>query len=712
MSYQLYYDTQTMTKNSMFCITKQQDLNSHAPFFLGDVGDDPLKILFGRTRMIGGHNSASSYAQALDRLGTAKDINGVFRHHPELDPGHWRLKLMCQEGVDYINHDVWKGDIISCQCDLPLAWRNGRDTALAILATSQLDSAHYSFAEHFSTPGIDMLCPFGDNKYLGIALDELQDASDVPELPPAIAVVPPLQCLETVLSCEDGDEIHNVNAELEGEEDEEDEELMLTFQEALIDESTDATPSTQPSSKFSMNPSSPPLPQGFGIRPDNYLLYSGRWIHKQTICRLVINKDFVSKLLNQLERVRSGFTKVNKCIDMSAGPITDRNLFLIGNIFLTILRSNHTLSIGVLRSTAVMLNGVSHTSINITVMKALHTTAKITGQLLTIIPTDSATPDVAQYCLWDGGYVTAHSVIPGTSNSTERVVIVTVPGTLIEPVNPEMTFIRLCDDINMDAFSQVSGGQSTWQVSCDVLQAACDLLWAKAVELKVLVKSIASVTPVDVKSFPYQFPDGTPAVIFIEASSQLTASEGEHITMCPLCDAKVLDMRDHIGRHILHAMTNTPEEPPLKQDMRSKNKPCRNLPLKCELCHPVLPPQPGKSTRKVPMLPVEAVWHYNMTAHILGQHKEFAIPGHREVGVPLPVSVWRVMKLTDLEQGASRIPKDRWQPSYGNLSEQDKENVPVASGSRPKRPALESAGSLPWASKQTHTSLQLGSLVV
>ncbi|KAG1862950.1 hypothetical protein C8R48DRAFT_748149 [Suillus tomentosus] len=285
MSYQLYYDTQTMVKNSVFCLTKQQTLDPHAPFFLGDVGDDPLEILFGRTRMIGGHNSASSYAQALDHLGAAKDIDGVFRRHPELDPGHRRLKLTRQEGVDHINREIWKGDIISGRCDLPLAWRNGRDAALSILATSQLDSVHYSFSEHFSTPGIDMLRPFGDNKYLGISLDELQDT-----------IVPPLQCLETVLSCEVGDEVRNANAELE--EDKDEEELMLNFQEALIDESVDAAPSTQPSSKFPMNPTSPPLPQGPGIRPDDYLLYNGCWIHKQTICRLVINKDFVSKSLN------------------------------------------------------------------------------------------------------------------------------------------------------------------------------------------------------------------------------------------------------------------------------------------------------------------------------------------------------------------------------------------------------------------------------
>ncbi|KAG1858796.1 hypothetical protein DFJ58DRAFT_840379 [Suillus subalutaceus] len=448
---------QTMTKNSMFCIAKQQALDSHAPFFLGDVGDDPLKIIFGHTRIIGGHNSASSYAQALDCLGTAKDIDGVFRRHPNLDPGHWRLKLTRQEGVDHIN------------------------------STSQLDSIHYSFAELFNTPRTNMLRPFGDNKYLGISQDELQDASDVPKLPPAVVAVPPLQCLEMVLTREDGDEVRDANVVLEGEDDD-DKELMLNFQEALIDESTDPAPSTQPSSKFSTNLSSPPLPQG-----------------------PMINKDFISKSLNQLEHIRGGFTKVNKWIDMSVGRITDCNLFLVGDIFLTILHSSRTLSIRVLRSTAVTLN-------------ALRTTAKITGQLLTIIPTHSTSSDVAQYCLWDGGYVTACSLIPGTSNSTEHVVIITVPGTLIEPVNPETTFICLCDDINTDAFSQVSGGQSTWQVSRDALQAACDILWAKAVELKVPVKSIASVTPVDIKLFPYQFPDGTPAVIYIEASVESSTS--------------------------------------------------------------------------------------------------------------------------------------------------------------------------------------------
>lgn len=504
MSYQLYYDTQTMVKNAAFSLSKQQSLDPRARFYLGDVGDDPLEILFGRTRMIGGHNSACSYAQAIDRLGAAKDIDGVFKRHPELDPGHRRLKLTRHEGVDHINREIWKGDIVANRCDLPLAWRNGRDSALSILITSQLDPVHYSFSDHFNNPDVDMLRPFGQNKYFGITMEEeLEDPSHVPpELPPVVRS-PPSQCLETILSNEDGDMLQLDESDGREEED----EIMLTFQEALINESPTDAPSQPSSEPPPVDAHSPPLPHGPGIRPDDYLLYGGRWIHKQTVCRLVINKDFVSKSLNRLERVREGYTKVNKRIDMSAGRITDQNLFLVGDIFLTILRSGHNLSIGVLRSTSATLNGISRASINVAIMKSLRSTAKITGQLLSIIPTDTSS-DAAQMFLWDGGYITARSVIQGTSDSTARVIVVTVPGALVEPVNPEPTFLRLREGINSDAFSQVNGGQSTWQIPQDALQAACDLIWAKAVEMKLSLKSIASVMPLDAKSFPYQFSDG------------------------------------------------------------------------------------------------------------------------------------------------------------------------------------------------------------
>jgi hypothetical protein len=89
-------------------------------------------------------------------------------------------------------------------------------------------------------------------------------------------------------------------------------EVMLTFEEALTMESiSDAPPSTG-HLLLLIDPSAPPLPEGPGIRPDDYLLFKGQWIHKQTVCCLVINKDFISKSHNQLEQVHVGYTKVNK----------------------------------------------------------------------------------------------------------------------------------------------------------------------------------------------------------------------------------------------------------------------------------------------------------------------------------------------------------------------------------------------------------------
>ncbi|KAG2139089.1 uncharacterized protein EDB93DRAFT_1298960, partial [Suillus bovinus] len=363
MSYPLYYDTQTMVKNTAFSLSKQQSLDPHACFYLGNVGDDPLEILFGCMCMIGGHNSACSYAQAIDRLDAAKDINGLFKCHPELDPGHRCLKLTHHEGVDHINRDIWKGDIIADRCDLPLAWRNGRDSALSILTTSQLDPIHYSFADYFKNPDVNMLCPFRQNKYFGITMEEeLEDTSRVPsELPPASVMhSPPLQCLETILSNEDGDMLQLDESDVHEEED----KIMLTFQEALINESPADAPSQPSSGPPPADALSPPLPHGPGIRPDDYLLYDGCWIHKQT------------------------------------------NLFLVGDIFLIILHSSHNLSIGVLHSMSATLNGVSCASINVTIMRSLRSTMKITGQLLSVIPTDTL-PDAAQMFLWDGGYITA-----------------------------------------------------------------------------------------------------------------------------------------------------------------------------------------------------------------------------------------------------------------------------------------------------------------
>ena len=120
MPNQLYYSSQTLIKNVIFCIAKQQRLDASQPFFLPDVGDDPIELLFAFLCMCGGHNSALNYKQAIDRLRAARDIGGVYSRNPELRHGHRRLNLSRTEHLDHMHRGMWSGDIhTQLQCQSP-----------------------------------------------------------------------------------------------------------------------------------------------------------------------------------------------------------------------------------------------------------------------------------------------------------------------------------------------------------------------------------------------------------------------------------------------------------------------------------------------------------------------------------------------------------------------------------------------------------------
>jgi hypothetical protein len=102
MSNQLYGDSQTMVKNTMFCLAKQQGLDPMSPFYLFQVGDNLLERLFGKLCMLGGHNSAMNYLQAIDCLGHVCDLQGAFMHNPDLEQGERHLSMSRLEGVDHL----------------------------------------------------------------------------------------------------------------------------------------------------------------------------------------------------------------------------------------------------------------------------------------------------------------------------------------------------------------------------------------------------------------------------------------------------------------------------------------------------------------------------------------------------------------------------------------------------------------------------------
>ncbi|KAG6380410.1 hypothetical protein JVT61DRAFT_8533 [Boletus reticuloceps] len=177
MPNQLYYDSQTLVKNVIFCIAKQQRLDASQPFFLPDIGDDPIELLFAFLCMCGGHNSALYYKQGIDRLRAAQDIGGVYSCNPDLRHGHRRLNLLRTEHLDHMHRGMWSGDILSRNVNLHACWLNGHDTAISVLSISPTYPEDFDYDGIFSNPNIDMLCVFGAGLYPGIT--EGDDEEDI-----------------------------------------------------------------------------------------------------------------------------------------------------------------------------------------------------------------------------------------------------------------------------------------------------------------------------------------------------------------------------------------------------------------------------------------------------------------------------------------------------------------------------------------------------
>ncbi|KAG2152582.1 uncharacterized protein EDB93DRAFT_1273262 [Suillus bovinus] len=108
-------------------------------------------------------------------------------------------------------------------------------------------------------------------------------------------------------------------------------------------------------------------------------------------------------------------------------------------------------------------------------------------------------------------------------------------------------------------------------------------------------------------------------------------------------------------------------------DIGSNNRPCRNVPIKCELCHPSLASVTGKKSRTAPPF-IDAVWrYYNMIQHLEEVHSQYAHPDS-VIGHPLPAQILASFTLTALEQEDANIPTSRW---LMPLFEGEKENVQV-----------------------------------
>ncbi|KAH7916953.1 hypothetical protein BV22DRAFT_1135848, partial [Leucogyrophana mollusca] len=414
-----------------------------------------------------------------------------------------------------------------------------------------------------------MLRPFGNGWYPGVHLSE----DDVPEDVETDRSEPPRPILEPPVTeaCEEDEETPTF-------------EEALTNAGALTDDINDLADDSPAIHEPTSSSDTPPPPSGPGVRPIDFVLVGNHWVHKSSVCRIAITPDYNPLSKNRCERVRGHQTLTTRRVDVNSSDAMDGDFFNVGRLLLTLVRKGKQLSLALIRVTAIQDSGTSRRSIKSATLFSDSAGVKVTGQIMTLLgiqlpPSsenhDTSSPDSQSsgiIWVWNGSYLKAPSPIQGSNEKTERVVLVTLPGYLTEPINPCIIYAE--DRLTLSQCDEINAKQKTWEVSGDILDFAAQALWVKAAtQHKLGPSSLVSVAPDSSSTFPYQLTrDGNPGLLCDEGCQQL-AKSGEHtIAKCPLCTESIHSdrpggMRAHVSGHILRSTLGVPESKPLHEQV-------------------------------------------------------------------------------------------------------------------------------------------------
>jgi hypothetical protein len=348
MSSQLYADSQVMVKNAFFYLAKQILMNPNLPVLLMLSGDDRLENLFGRVRMQGAHNCGVDLKTLMERLAAAMDLCHLFSIHPSWDQGHRRLNYSRMEHCDHLKPASWKGDLIARSCNPQAAWEAGRRRAEAVLRSHYIDA---NFTELFSHPTVDMLRPFPDGAYPGICAD------------PDPSVAPLVESLTTTQ-----------HEPIDDGGDDEYEDGLDTEIDVNMDDILDE----------------PTLLDRAG---EDWIEEDGRKFHKASLLRVMFCSDFMRKSKERLQRVRAYTVDFKKPSDEESDQtLLDVPLFVLGDLFATLIRTGHHVALAILQATGIDNNGRKVESVRSAELALEAMDIKISGQVLHLIaPSPSLT---------------------------------------------------------------------------------------------------------------------------------------------------------------------------------------------------------------------------------------------------------------------------------------------------------------------------------
>lgn len=131
---ELYADIMIMIKNVYFCVAKAKVDNPNSSFHIILLGTDCLEELFGILRTMVGNNVNVDILQLSERLSETTEVSNILAKHPEWDraPRRTNLKPMTLTSgevtakSDHLKPSSWRGNVKLANVSLLTSWRRGR----------------------------------------------------------------------------------------------------------------------------------------------------------------------------------------------------------------------------------------------------------------------------------------------------------------------------------------------------------------------------------------------------------------------------------------------------------------------------------------------------------------------------------------------------------------------------------------------------------
>ncbi|KAF8173571.1 hypothetical protein K438DRAFT_2051185 [Mycena galopus ATCC 62051] len=530
LSHQLYGDLQATVKNAVLMVPKTRLINGKLGVYICLLGDDVLKTLFGRSRMIGGHSPNCSLGELRDRFVSAINLGHVYTRHPELERKPRRLKLLRNRDVDHLTPEGWRGEVSAESCDLNICWPRAVKSAEVLLRRYNVHMA-VSFSELFKRRNTDLMRPFG-TKYPAISTEvdrSMVNLSADPSLDKAPEIDP-----ATV----------NPNNPL----------LYMDFDEMIARETAQdiAMAESGPHSLFAE------------IDSDGHLT------HKKSVLRVLFDMTHDSHVSHDRTLRVRGYTMGGKTWQHESADEqspTSSTHFALGNIFTTLICYNNThLGLAVAKCTLIKrcVPGTKAVSISAVPYAELCLASApylISGQVLSLIPVDP----MASEWVWDGQFVSFSQKKKGAAvDDVARIrnLQFTVSSQLIDAA------IHKCareTSISEQENEVDCEREKTWIFSDKDIRLSWDRLWTTILPNTSLHDKLPTkFTGVSAGVFPYQAP---PAAdfngIFYSLPIAGTSIEQSYHNRkkCRMCNKEVkdTDRQTHIGQHILKALRGVAE---------------------------------------------------------------------------------------------------------------------------------------------------------